>query len=552
MQIRNPAVNLFPNNEPSYFIVKSELPIGTDIAATDSVAFIIESKVKEILENEGYFNDSIVESVITAVGKGAVGENEGLDGSGNSLTPNRTTTTVNFVDFEFRKGRNTSEVMKIIADSLLGKYPGVTVSVDKNSMGPPTGKPINIEIAGEDFDKLLFYADTVKYLLDNSGITGIEGLQINLDMGKPELLITLDREKVRRFGMSTGQIASTIRTALFGKEISDFKVGSDEYPIQIQLAPEYRNDISVLMNQLISFRDPGTGKFSHIPISSVASFEYLTSYSAVKRIDNERVVTISSNILEGANGNIINSKIRKVLNSFEFEEGYTYSLTGEQEDQAETMNFLAKAMLIAVALIIIIMVTQFNSVIKPFIIIATVIFSTIGVFGGIATFKMDFIILMTGVGIISLAGVVVNNGIVLIDYIDYLKNLRRQELGIGKEDNLPFEETLNLIIQGGQTRLRPVLLTAITTILGLLPMATGFNIDFEMLLSDFKPNIYFGGDNALFWGPMAWTVIFGLSFATFLTLIMVPVMYLIGNRMKYRIYDKEKLVEYQEKLNSKI
>ncbi len=539
MGIRNPKVNLFPVNEPKYFTVKSELPIGSDITATDSIAKIVEKDITEILINEDYYKDSLVESLITSIGKGAVGENERSSGN----TPHKAITTVNLVDFEYRMGKNTSDLMRIVSDSLIGKYPGIIISVEKNRMGPPTGKPINIEVSGEDFNKLLFYADTIIQIINNSAIAGIEGLKPDLDIGKPELLITVDREAVRRFGMSTGQIAATIRTALFGKEISDLKIGDDEYPIQIQLASKYRNNISTLMNQIITFRNPSTGKFVHVPVSSVAHFEYTTSFSAVKRIDNKRVITLYSNILEGANGTEINNKLRKILDSFDFEDGYKYVLTGEQEDQKETSDFMMKAMLIAVALIILIMVTQFNSVIKPFIIIATVIFSIIGVLGGIATFKMDFVIIMTGVGIISLAGIVVNNGIVLIDYIDYLKKIRKRELGLEDDDNLPFNESVELIIKGGQTRLRPVLLTAITTILGLLPMATGFNIDFEGLLTDFTPNIYFGGDNALFWGPMAWTVIFGLTFATFLTLIMVPVMYLMGNRVKLKVTDKEKLTQ---------
>ncbi len=528
MNVRNPKVNLFPENEPKFFMVKSELPIGADITASDSIAKIIEADVKEILINEEYIKNNLVESMVTIVGKGAVGENETAIGN----TPNKSITTVNLVDFEFRMGKNTSDLMRVVSDSLIGKYPGVIISVDKNNMGPPTGKPINIELSGDDFEQILIYSDTILQVLNHSGISGIEGLKADLDIGKPELLITVDREAVRRFGMATGQIASTIRTALFGKEISDLKVGDDEYPIQIQLAPEYRNDISTLLNQIITFRNPSNGKLLHIPASSVASFEYTTSFSAIKRIDNKRVVSLQSNILEGANGTEINNKIRKILDNFEFIDGYKYELTGEQEEQKETSDFMMKAMLIAVALIILIMVTQFNSVIKPFIIIATVIFSTIGVFGGIATFKMDFIIIMSGVGIISLAGIVVNNGIVLIDYIDYLKKIRKRELEIDEDENLPFDEIVNTIIKGGQTRLRPVLLTAITTILGLLPMATGFNIDFAGLLRDFSPNIYFGGDNALFWGPMAWTVIFGLTFATFLTLVMVPVMYMIGNKVK--------------------
>ncbi len=528
MKIRKPQVNLFPINEPQFFMVKAELPIGSDITASDSIAKIVEKDIAKIIDNEGYTKLGLVESMVTVVGKGAIGQNEKSIGN----TPHKSITTVNFVDFEFRQGKNTSDLMRVVSDSLIGKYPGVMISVEKNKMGPPTGKPINIEISGDDFEQILVYADTIKQILTSAQISGIEGLKADLDVGKPELIIKIDRENARRFGMATGQIASTIRTALFGKEVSDLKIGDEEYPIQIQLAPEFRNNISTLLNQIISFRNPSNGKMLYIPVSAVASFEYITSFSAIKRIDNKRVVSLQSNIIEGANGTEINNKIRKILDNFEFKDGYKYELTGEQEEQKETSDFMMKAMLIAVALIILILVTQFNSVIKPFIIIATVIFSTIGVFGGIATFKMDFVIIMSGVGIISLAGIVVNNGIVLIDYIDYLKKIRKRELELEEDDNLPFDEIVSLIIKGGQTRLRPVLLTAITTILGLLPMATGFNIDFAGLLRDFSPNIYFGGDNADFWGPMAWTVIFGLSFATFLTLIMVPVMYVMGNKAK--------------------
>ncbi len=537
MKARQPEVTLFPVNEPKYFMVKSEMPIGSDIMATDSVSRIVEKDVIRILEEQGYLKDSLVESVITAVGKGAVGENE----RASDIRPNKAITTVNLVEYEFRMGKSTSELMKLVSDELIGRYPGVIISIEKNKMGPPTGKPINIEISGNDFSQLLTYADTITQIVNNAEIAGIEGLHIDLDVGKPELLIKVDRERVRRFGMSTGQLAGTIRTALFGKEISDFKIGEDEYPIQIQLAKSNRNNITTLMNQIISFRNPSNGHVLHIPISAVADFEYTTSFSAIKRIDNKRVVTIYSNILEGANASNINTQIAHVLDDFSFEPGYQYRLTGEQKDKEETQDFLMKALLVAVAVIILIMVTQFNSMAKPFIIILTVLFSTIGVFGGIATFNMNFVIIMTGIGIISLAGIVVNNGIVLIDYIDYLKGIKKKDLGLKEDENLPMNVSVEQIIKGGRTRLRPVLLTAITTILGLLPMATGFNIDFGGLLESFKPNIYFGGDNALFWGPMAWTVIFGLTFATFLTLIMVPVMYKMGNQIKLWFVDREKL-----------
>lgn len=535
-QAREPKVDLFPINEPKYLIIKTELPLGSDITRTDSVTHLIENDVQRVIKENNF--SEIVESVLSTIGKGAVGERETAFGT----TPNKSITTINFIDYELRRGKNTRKLQKALSDELIGKYPGVILSIDKNKMGPPTGKAINIEVSGEDFKKLITISDSVISLINSSGIKGIEGLKADLDVGKPELLLKINRETARRFGLSTGQIAGTIRTALFGKEIDDYKVGDDEYPIQIQLSEKYRNNISVLMNQIITFRNK-RGKFVHIPIAAVADYDFSTSYGSIKRIDTKRVITISSNVLEGYNGNEINQQIRTVLHSYKLPVGYEFNLTGEQQDQKEAMDFLLRALLIALSLILIIMVTQFNSVIKPFIIITSVLFSTIGVFGGLATFKMDFVVIMTGIGIISLAGVVVNNAIVLIDYIDYLKKLKKEELGYKVKDNLPYSEIVEIIKKAGQTRLRPVLLTAITTILGLLPMAVGFNIDFEGLLTNFAPNIYFGGDNSIFWGPMAWTVIFGLTFATFLTLIMVPVMYLIGNRVKLKIVDKEKYLQ---------
>jgi multidrug efflux pump subunit AcrB len=375
--------------------------------------------------------------------------------------------------------------------------------------------------------------------IEEQKIDGIEGLKIDLDVGLPELLVEINRDKARRFGLSTAQIASSLRTALFGKEISDYKDGEDEYPIMLRIQKKYRNSIMALMNLKITFRDPGTGKFLQIPISAVADFKNSSTYGAVRRKDMDKVITIYSNIIEGYNAQKINNTLKVLMENYDLPEGYQYKFTGEQEDQEESTEFLSRAMLILLALIMIILVTQFNSFVKPLIIMASVLFSTIGVFLGIAIFRMDFVIIMTGIGIISLAGVVVNNAIVLIDYIDYLKKNRRKQLGLDLDDDLAIEHSTVCIVQAGKTRLRPVLLTAITTILGLTPMAVGLNINFSTLLSRFEPQIYFGGDNALFWGPMAWTVIFGLTFATFLTLVVVPVMYLIGNRIKLNIKQRQ-------------
>ena len=515
----NPKVEFFPSSDPKLINIIADLPISTDVAVTDSVMAVFEEKVFELLEPDM----EIVESVLTITGKGAVGQNEGFTGRGGS--PNRGLITINFVDFDKRGGKNTNDILDHIANSMVGYYPGITLSVERQKEGPPTGKPINIEISGKEFQKLFDLTNEIRAEINKANIPGIEELQIDLDREKPELLINIDREKTRRYGLSTAQVGDAIRTALFGKEISDYKSGEDEYKIVMKLDDKYRNNISNLINQRITFRNQSSGKIVQVPISAVADFEYSSTYGAITRIDRKRVVTIYSNVLQGYNANEINAELHKIMRNFEMPPGYEYSFTGEQEEQAESMAFLTTAMLIALALITIILVSQFNSFVKPAIIMFTVVLSTIGVFGGLATFKMDFIVIMTGIGIVSLAGVVVNNGIVLIDYIGLLKQRKRKEMGLEEDADLPVDIAKQCIVDAGKTRLRPVLLTAITTILGLMPLATGLNIDIIGFLDHFDANIYFGGDNATFWGPMSWTVIFGLSFATFLTLVIVPSMY---------------------------
>ena len=534
--IRKPNVTFMPHNDPQFINIMADLPIGTDIEATDSLMKLMEKDVFRVLEP----NKKIVTSVMTTVGSGAKGESEMFS---VSETPNRGLITINFEDYEFRDGLRTSEIMTDLSIELIGKYPGVQVSVEKNRMGPPTGKAINLEISGKEFDELLYLTDTIQNVIDNARIPGIEGLKIDLDVGMPQLIVHIDRDQARRLGISTAQIAITIRTALFGKEISDFKVGEDKYPIQLRFDERYRYNIPTLMNKRITFRSQSSGKIIQIPISAVASFTYSTTFGAVKRKDLDRVITVYSNVIEGYNATEINEQLKPILASFPFPEGYGYQFTGEQEEQQESMEFLSNALLIAMALIMLILVSQFNSVIKPLIIMTSVLLSTIGVFGGIATFKMDFVVILMGIGIVSLAGVVVNNAIVLIDYINLTKLRKKKELGMAEDANLSIKDSLECIVIAGKTRLRPVLLTAITTILGLLPMAVGFNIDFEAALAEFKPNIYFGGDMASFWGPFAWTVIFGLSFATFLTLVIVPALYHILYIAKLKIVKPKKVKE---------
>jgi multidrug efflux pump len=530
MAVRQPKVIFFPETDPQYINIIASLPVSTDITTTNRFMADFEDDVYNLLTPY----NSIVKSVLTTVGNGAKTEDEGFD---ITETPQKGMVTVTFIDFEFREGISTLDIMKVFSDNLVGKYPGVMVSVNKPSNGPPVGKAINIEVTGEDFDKLITLVDNLSQKIDNAGIDGIEGLKTDLSLDKPEVLVQIDRNRARRYGLSTGQIAGTIRTALFGKDISDFKVGEEEFPIQLRLQEQYRHNIANLMNLRITFRDQASGKIQQVPISAVADLTYGTTYESVKRRDLNRVITLSSNVIKGYNATEINNQLKELLSLETMPAGYSYKFTGEQQEQAESMAFLGNAMLIAIALILFIMVSQFNSIVKPLIILASVLLSTIGVFGGLSTFKMDFVVIMTGIGLVSLAGIVVNNAIVLIDYTDLLKMRKRKELGMDEQSIIPKDIALDCVIQAGRTRLRPVLLTAITTLLGLLPLASGLNIDFLSLFEHFDPKIYFGGDNVAFWGPISWTIIFGLTFSTFLTLIVVPAMYHVLYLGKIRIHE---------------
>ncbi|MFW5793346.1 MAG: efflux RND transporter permease subunit [Bacteroidota bacterium] len=535
--IKSPNILFFPDNQPNFINILVDLPLGTDIKETDIRIQAVENHLKEILEP----NKNIVKSIHTTVGRGAVGEMEFSAGD----TPNRGRITITFVEQEDRMGVNTNSLIAEISDELIGEYPGMDIKVEKNSMGPPSGKPINIEISGKEYERLISITEDVKSRINNAGIEGIEGLRMDLDTDKPEIIINIDREQARRYGVSTYAVSNTIRTALFGLEVSSFKLEEEDIPIQLRLKEEYRNSMSSLMNQFITFRSQSTGKLMQVPISAVASYEYSKTYGSISRIDLDRVITLYSNVLPGYNANRINDQIAEVLENIILPEGYAYEFTGEQQEQQESMAFLIQALFIALAIIALILVTQFNSIIKPFIIIMSVIFSTAGVFFGLALFNMDFIIIMTGIGIISLVGVVVNNAIVLIDYTDYLHLRKKIENDIPEEKYLEPADSLECIKEAGKTRFRPVILTAITTVLGLVPLAIGLNINFITLFTDFNPQIYFGGDNAAFWSPMAWTIIFGLTLATFLTLIVVPSMYqiLLSSKRKFKKIRKDILIK---------
>lgn len=526
----NPKVLFFPENEPQYVNVFIEMPLGTDIEETNAFSQVLEQKIMDRLSD----NKNIVEAVVTSVGEGTSDPNEGPS---QGSSPHKARITVSFIETASRvfiSDTSTSRMMQVISETVEG-YPQAKIVVQKNSEGPPVGKPINVELTGENIDSLILYADNIKRMMEEKDIPGVDQLKTDLETGKPELVIDINRDAARRYSISTGQIAQTIRAALFGKEISKLKQGEDDYKIWIRLNKEERNNINALLDQRITFRNPANGKIAQVPISSVASVYYSSSYGSVKRKNAEKAINIFSEVKEGYNANEIVGKYKALLADYSLPEGYTFKFTGEQEEQDQSSAFLGNAFLLAFLLIFLIIVAQFNSVLTPAIVMFSVLFSTTGVFLGLYIFKMEFVVLMTGIGIISLAGVVVNNAIVLIDYTNLLRARKREELGIEEDGRLSSEELIETIVLAGKTRLRPVLLTAITTVLGLIPLAIGMNINFFTLFTEYDPQYYTGGDSTMFWGPMSWTVIFGLTFATFLTLIVVPCMYVISDKATLKV-----------------
>ena len=531
MYIFPPKILFFPDTEAKQVFVFLEYPIGTDIEETNLLSKRIESDIENHLKQYEVDGENfLVTSVIGQVGEGTADPSQGQTG-GN--TPNKARITVDFVKFQDRKGVSSEQVLREVREAIQG-YPGVRIVVDKPGDGPPTGSPINLEIKGDDYGLILETANNLKLFIDMANIPGIEELKLDIDQGKPELLVHVDRQKARRLGISTAQIGSSLRTALYGKEVSTYKDLKDDYPINIRLKNAFRYDRNALMNQKITFRNQSSGRIKQVPISAVATTENNSSFNAVKRIDMDRVVTVYSNVLSGYNATDVNAKIRAFIEDFEIPKGLEISFTGEQEKQAEEMAFLSKALLIAVLLIFLILVAQFNSASTPIIISISVVLSLIGVLFGLLIFRMDFVILMTMIGIISLAGIVVNNAIVLIDYINLTIIRKRRALNLDASEKLTSPQLLECVVEGGKTRLRPVLLTAITTILGLLPLALGININFKTLVTELNPNFYIGGENVAFWGPMGWAIIYGLTFATFLTLVVVPILYYLINKIKTR------------------
>lgn len=510
--VRSPGTRFFPEADPNFIYVYLTLPVGTDQAHTDSVTKVLEGKVQNIIGKENPMVTSIISNV--AIGVTDPAEND------QAVYPNRSKITIAFVEFGRRNGVSTRDYLNKMRFAL-GDMPGAEITVDQEKGGPPTGKPVNIEITGDDFDKLIATSSALKKYLDSLEIPGVEELKTDLQNNKPEITFNIDRERANREGISTGQVGSELRTAIFGKEVSKFRDANDEYPIQLRLEQTQRQNIDQLRNLSLTFRDMNMGGIvRQVPLSSFATIDYSSTYASIKRKNQKRCVTVYSNVLGGFAPNEVVASVQQAVADYELPQGVTVDMTGEQEQQAETASFLGSAMLISLGIIFLILVTQFNSLSKPLIILSEIIFSLIGVLLGFAIFGMEISILMTGVGIVALAGIVVRNGILIVEFIDLMR-----EQGMELKD---------AIIEGGKTRMTPVLLTATATILGLIPLAVGLNIDFAKLFTEFNPHIYFGGDSVAFWGPLSWTMIFGLGFATFLTLILVPVMYLLSEQSKIR------------------
>lgn len=516
LMIRNGGLRFFPEADPNFIFVYTSLPIGTDQSYTDSVTKIVEQRVYSVIGE----NNKLVRSVISNVGVGVTDPSDEDQG----YYANKSKVSVAFVSYGLRNGQSTREYLDKIRVAVKG-IAGAEITVAQEQGGPPVGKPISIEITGDDYEQLIAYSKSLKRHLDSLQIAGVEELKSDLQDNKPEISFSIDRERANREGISTGQIGNEINLAVLGRDISKFRDVNDDYDIVIKYKDEQRNNIDQLKNLKILYRDMAmNGMVRNVPMSSFAEIKYSDTYGVIKRKNQKRIITISSNVLSGHNEQEVVANVTKAVQEFKAPEGVESKMGGAQEEQQETMKFLLGALGTSFLLIIIILVLQFNSISKPLIIMTEILFSVIGVFLGFSFWKMEFSIVMSGVGIIALAGIVVRNGILLVEFTD----LRRQQ-------GAPLFEA---IVDGGRTRMTPVLLTAFATMLGLIPLAVGLNIDFVKLFTELNPHIYFGGDNTAFWGPLSWTMIFGLGFATFLTLIMVPVMYLISERAKEKLKRK--------------
>ena len=532
-------VLFFPDNIPNQVFTYIEYPQGTDIAKTNKATKFVEKQVIEILKkyvDPKTDKNFLAESIVSQVGVGA--GNPNVDAGSASETPFKGKVTVNFSEFKFREGINTSDILEEIRSKVKG-IAGAKVTVEKEANGPPAGYPVSIQLTGFDYNDMLIEADKMIAFIDSKKIPGIERLSVDVNKESPELEVKVDRTSAGSLGVSTGQIGFNLRRSVYGQEISTYKEGDDDYNIVMRMQDNQRKNENVLFNQSLTFRNQNNGQMMQVPIAAVSSTEKTKTYNQIKRKNQKRVMTVYSNVLTGYNGDEITKEIEKDLKEYKMSKGNSYSFSGVQEEQGKNQSFLMFALFLALAGITIIIVLQFNSVSKTMVILFTVILSFSGVFYGYVIANMDFVILMTMMGIISLSGIVVKNGIVLMDFFVLILDRKVEEKGLQSHNDLTLDEIKDGIIESGKSRLRPVLLTALTAVLGLIPLAIGLNFDFFSLITDLNPHVFIGGDNVIFWSPLAWTIIFGLTYATILTLVMVPVMFFLVKRIKYWLRDRK-------------
>ena len=511
MKVRSPNVVFFPQGDPNNIFVYVKLPEGTDPRKTNEVMKLVEEKVNAIVGK----NNPIVSSMITNV---TIGVTDPQDEDQSSYS-NRGKIAINFCEFSARDGESTMEYLKKLQANKWN-IAGAEITANKEQAGPPVAKAINIEIKGDKFEELVSNARSLKAFLEKASVPGVAELKTDFVDNKPEIIFDIDRERANREGISTVQLAMEIRKAVFGIDNpSKFRDANDEYPIQLRYAYNQRTNVEQIKNIKVTFRDMNMGgMLRSVPLSAFCDIRYENTYGGIKRKQNKRVISLSSDVLEGFNGNNVVAALEIAAKGYKPTGAVEVKFTGQQEEQAETGAFLGGAMMTAIGIILLVLVIQFNSIGKPIIILSEIVLSVIGVLLGVGIFKMDISIIMTLLGIVALAGIVVRNGILLVEFAE--------------EERHRGVSLYNAIVDAGRTRMTPVVLTAVAAILGLIPLAVGLNIDFESLLTHGTPHIHFGGDNSVFWGPLSWTMIFGLSFATLLTLLLVPAMYLIAERLK--------------------
>ena len=535
--ISAPKVEFFPENEPQQIFIYIEYPEGTSINKTNRISKLIEQDVLKTINNSKYLDDGknfMIDSNVTFVGLGS--QNPEIDNGGDQDMPHKSKITITTSQFKNRRGLSSENLRKDIQKELKDKYAGVLVSVEKDAKGPPSGYPINIEIVGENYDELIQTAENLKSYLIKENIPGVEELKIDVTKSKPGIVINIDRKKAGSLGITAGQIGQQLRGSVFGEKAGVYKIDGEDYEINVRFNKDNRNFIEQLLDQYIVFRDQATGKIKEIPLSTMVTFKNSLSFNSIKHRDLKRVVTLYSPILAGYNGNEVVANVKQSISNYDLiKPSIDLRFTGEIEEQDKNMNFLLGALASALGMILFLLVLQFNSISNPIIILLSIFLSFTGVLYGISIFNMPFVIMMTMMGIIALSGIVVNNGVVLIDYTQLLIARKKESTGISFNNLLSKSKVKEAIIMGGAARLRPVILTAITTILGLIPLATGLNIDFFSLITEWDPKIFIGGDNVIFWGPLAWTVIFGLTFATFLTLFIVPSCFYLVYQIKLTI-----------------